>query len=118
MRALSRIRSATRFKPIVYGVSSVAIRRVLYGEAVDLALAHPLTGIGASKCGFYSCGGWGAYPHSTFLQAFAELGVVGGCSANVDRGEPVSPLASLLIQEPVLARGGLLDSMECIFFVL
>ena len=74
----TRIKSDPQCKPIVDGVNSVAIRRVLYQESIDMALQHPLLGVGATNFGRYSCGGLGAYPHSSVLQAFAELGVVGG----------------------------------------
>jgi hypothetical protein len=73
-----RIKSNPRCRPLIEGINSVAIRRVLYQEAIDLTHEHPLTGIGATRFGDYSCGGSGSYPHSTVLQAFAELGVMGG----------------------------------------
>jgi O-antigen ligase len=67
-----------RCQPLVLGFNSVAIRRVLYQEAVDLSVQHPFAGVGASNFGKYSCGGEKSYPHSTVLQAFAELGLFGG----------------------------------------
>ena len=42
-------------------------------------ITTPLIGVGAAKFGHYSC--WTAansYPHSTLLQVFAELGLLGG----------------------------------------
>lgn len=73
-----KTQSAPECKPIFNGLDSVAIRRLLYTEAIELAVQHPLTGVGAARFGSYSCGGPRAYPHSTVLQAFAELGILGG----------------------------------------
>jgi len=74
----ARIKNDPRCKPIVDGVNSIAIRRILYQEAIDLSLQHLQLGVGATNFGHHSCGGVGAYPHSSILQAFAELGVLGG----------------------------------------
>jgi len=71
-------RTDPRCKPLLEGVNSTAIRLVLYREAVDLSLRHPLTGVGAGNFGNHSCAGPKSYPHSTILQAFAELGIIGG----------------------------------------
>lgn len=60
------------------GVNSVTIRRVLLSEAAAMFMAHPLLGVGATRFGERSCVGPGGYPHSTVLQAYAELGLVGG----------------------------------------
>lgn len=68
----------TRCGPLREGVNSIAIRGVLYLEAISLAQQYPLMGVGAARFGDYSCAGSGAYPHSTVLQAFAELGILGG----------------------------------------
>lgn len=65
-------------RPFQEGVNSVAMRWVLYREAVAMFQAVPWTGVGAAMFGRYSCVGVGGYPHSTILQAFAELGIVGG----------------------------------------
>ena len=65
-------------RPFKEGVNSVAMRWVLYHEAVAIFAEHPLYGIGATKFGERSCTGPGWYPHSTILQAFSELGLVGG----------------------------------------
>lgn len=71
-------RDGPRCQPLAAGFNSVAIRRVLYQEAIALSIQYPLAGVGAGNFGKYSCGGEGVYPHSTVLQAFAELGVAGG----------------------------------------
>lgn len=41
-------------------------------------LENPVLGVGADKFGKHSCTGPGWYPHNTLLQAYAELGLVGG----------------------------------------
>jgi hypothetical protein len=74
----ARTKNDPRCKPIVVGIDSIAIRRILYEEAIDLSFQHPQLGVGAANFGRYSCGGLWAYPHSSVLQAFAELGVLGG----------------------------------------
>lgn len=71
-------RDVPRCQPLTEGFNSVAIRRVLYQEAITLSIQYPLTGVGAGNFGNYSCGGERVYPHSTVLQAFAELGLAGG----------------------------------------
>jgi hypothetical protein len=66
-------------QPFRDGVNSVAIRSVLYQEAVAMFTKNPVFGVGATRFGDYSCTGpGGGYPHSTILQGFAELGLVGG----------------------------------------
>lgn len=41
--------------------------------------AHsPIIGVGAARFGDRSCTGASGFPHSTVLQAFSELGLVGG----------------------------------------
>ena len=64
--------------PIMAGTDSVTIRWVLYHEAVAQFLRAPLMGTGAGLFGERSCLGAGGFPHSTVLQSFSELGVVGG----------------------------------------
>ena len=67
-------------QPIIEGVNSIAIRLVLYREAIAMFLENPVFGVGAARFGEQSCVGVGlkSFPHSTVLQAFAELGVIGG----------------------------------------
>lgn len=65
-------------QPFEKGVNSVAIRWVLYREAVAMFMDRPWWGVGAASFGRHSCTGVLGYPHSSILQAFAELGVIGG----------------------------------------
>ncbi len=65
-------------KPLLDGVNSVAIRKVLYFEGIELFTMHPFWGVGATGFGNYSCAGIGSYPHSTLIQALSELGIIGG----------------------------------------
>lgn len=65
-------------RPIEQGTDSVAIRFVLYQEAKEIFTNNPWWGVGAASFGRYSCAGVKGYPHSTILQSFAELGIVGG----------------------------------------
>lgn len=65
-------------KPLKEGINSVAIRWVLYREAMVMFIEHAYIGVGASLFGKYSCTGYGGFPHSTLLQSFAELGLMGG----------------------------------------
>lgn len=62
--------------------NSTAVRYTLYGEAIGLLTANPISGVGAGNFGFYSCfknqGSPFASPHSTVLHVLSELGVVGG----------------------------------------
>ncbi len=69
---------AASCRPIEQGVDSVAIRFVLYQEAKEIFTKSPFWGVGAASFGRYSCAGMMGYPHSTILQSFAELGIVGG----------------------------------------
>lgn len=69
---------AASCRPIEQGTDSVAIRFVLYQEAKEIFTNNPLWGVGAASFGRYSCAGVKGYPHSTILQSFAELGIVGG----------------------------------------
>jgi len=57
--------------------NSIVDRWIHYRSAWEIFLAKPLTGVGANSYGFYSCTGPGWYPHTTILQALAELGVLG-----------------------------------------
>jgi O-antigen ligase len=68
----------TSCQPFRENVNSVAIRWVLYQEAVAMFANNPLFGVGSTRFGECSCTGPGGYPHSTILQAFAELGLIGG----------------------------------------
>lgn len=65
-------------QPFEKGVDSVAMRWVLYREAVAMFMDRPWRGVGAASFGRHSCTGAMGFPHSTILQAFAELGVMGG----------------------------------------
>jgi len=65
-------------RPLKEGTNSVAIRWVLYQEAVAMFTEHSYLGVGAARFGEHSCTGPGGFPHSTILQGFAELGLVGG----------------------------------------
>lgn len=65
--------------PFKQGVDSVAMRRILYQEAIAMFLQKHWLGVGAAAFGWYSCTGPGGFPHSTVLQVFSELGVLGGC---------------------------------------
>jgi len=64
--------------PLEQGINSVAIRWVLYQEAVAMFMNSPWWGVGAASFGQHSCSGEMGYPHSSVLQAFSELGVFGG----------------------------------------
>jgi hypothetical protein len=65
-------------QPFKEGNNSVAMRWVLYREAVAMFMAHPYRGVGAARFGEHSCTGPKGFPHSVILQGFAELGLVGG----------------------------------------
>lgn len=65
-------------KPIEEGKSSVAIRLVFYQEAMAMFERFPLLGVGAARFGAWSCAGIQGFPHSTVMQGFAELGLLGG----------------------------------------
>ncbi|OGU20189.1 MAG: hypothetical protein A2580_04825 [Hydrogenophilales bacterium RIFOXYD1_FULL_62_11] len=58
-------------------MSSVQQRKVLYATAVREFVANPVVGVGAGRFAEVS-GIPGAYPHNSVLQAFTELGVIGG----------------------------------------
>lgn len=72
------ILGAASCKPFEEGVNSVAMRWVLYREALAIFLERPWFGVGAARFGRFSCTGVAGFPHSTILQALAELGIVGG----------------------------------------
>ena len=57
--------------------NSVTDRWVHYQQAIAIFISRPF-GAGANHYGFYSCQGPGAFPHSTLLQVFAELGIIVG----------------------------------------
>jgi len=65
-------------QPIKEGVNSIAIRWVLYQEAMAMFLENPIFGVGAARFGEQSCTGPKGFPHSTIFQVLAELGVSGG----------------------------------------
>ena len=64
--------------PVRRAIHSVAIRHVLYTEAFEIFKLSPIIGVGPGDFGHYSCTGPGGFPHSTLLQAFSELGLIGG----------------------------------------
>ena len=78
--ALQPILGEASCQPIKEGVNSMAIRWVLYREAMVMFSENPVFGVGAARFGEQSCVGVGlkSFPHSTILQGFAELGVIGG----------------------------------------
>lgn len=55
--------------------NSTDIRMALYGQAIDLFLAHPLFGIGLFNFAESFCPT--TFPHSTLLQIAAETGLIG-----------------------------------------
>ena len=65
-------------QPFKENNNSIVIRLVMYREAVAMFLENPVMGVGADRFGERSCIGPGWFPHSTILQAFAELGALGG----------------------------------------
>ena len=71
---------------------SIEIRKILYGEALSMAISAPVFGVGAGEFGERLCRNGVYFPHSTFLQALAELGLWG---------------AGLLLGMAWLAGGGL-----------
>lgn len=58
--------------------NSIDIRSYLYARAGKYFVSHPLAGVGANMFGKGTCLQIYDYPHSTILQAFAELGFLGG----------------------------------------
>ncbi len=65
-------------KDMVNTNNSLSIRWMLYGEAVSMFMEYPIAGVGVARFRDFSCSGLSDYPHSTILQAFAELGLIGG----------------------------------------
>ncbi len=63
---------------IVENVDSLAIRITFMHESIAMLLKNPWFGVGATNFGAHSCLQDVGYPHSVILQAFAELGFVGG----------------------------------------
>jgi hypothetical protein len=85
-------------QPFKEGINSVAMRGVMYREAVAMFLENPVLGVGADRFGERSCTGPGWYPHNTLLQAYAELGLVGGGLLTV-----LMALAAVTLVRPLLA---------------
>lgn len=77
-QALQPILGEASCQPIEEGLNSIAIRWVLYQEAMAMFLDNPIFGVGAARFGEQSCTGPTGFPHSTVLQGIAELGLVGG----------------------------------------
>lgn len=90
-------------RPIEINADSVAIRWVLYQEAMAQFMQAPLMGNGAGLFGERSCLGTGGFPHSTVLQAFSELGLVGGMALVTLLATAVTALFRLLAREKNLA---------------
>jgi len=65
-------------QPFKEGNNSVAMRWVLFREAFSMFMKSPFWGVGPTHFGDCSCLGLGWYPHSTLMQALAELGLLGG----------------------------------------
>ncbi|WP_168069527.1 hypothetical protein [Haematospirillum sp. H1815] len=65
-------------QPFKDGIDSVAMRWVMYREAWAMFMQNQFWGVGVARFGDFSCTGPGWYPHSTILQGFAELGLIGG----------------------------------------
>lgn len=97
-------------KPFQSGMNSVVMRLILYREALDLSLRHPLLGVGAGNFGDHSCAGPKSYPHSTVLQAFAELGVAGG-------GLLLALLASALVAAARALFGSRIAATEAVLWL-
>ncbi len=57
-------------------VDSTPIRIWLFRQGLALAQEYPVAGIGLENYAAYTCPG--AFPHSTVLQSFVELGAFGG----------------------------------------
>jgi len=76
--AADPILGASSCRPFKEGDNSVTIRWVLYREAVAMFVQSPILGVGAARFGERSCAGIQGYPHSTILQGFSELGLIGG----------------------------------------
>lgn len=59
------------------GRGSVGVRLVIYREAVQIALAHPIFGVGPSQMQFHSYFHTGENPHNIFLKNAVDFGFVG-----------------------------------------
>ena len=62
-------------------LNSPQMRTLLYMDALHLFRDAPIWGLGAGNFGHYAPSGGGlsfASPHSTLLQVFSELGIIGG----------------------------------------
>lgn len=57
---------------------SISDRWIHYQTALAIFVKHPVVGVGANHYGDYACTKPGSFPHSTILQAFSELGLIGG----------------------------------------
>jgi O-antigen ligase len=90
-------------RPIEAGTDSVTIRWVLYQEAVAQFIQAPLMGSGAGLFGERSCLGTGGFPHSTVLQSFSELGMVGGIALVTLFATAVITLFKMIAREKNLA---------------
>lgn len=99
-------------QPIIEGVNSIAIRLLLYREAIAMFLENPVFGVGSARFGEHSCVGVGlkSFPHSTVLQGFAELGVAGG-SLLVG----LMILATVSLMRRVIYRGATLNPATDLF---
>ena len=76
-RTSKPVLGADSCRAVDQGINSLAIRWTLYQEAGAIFVNNPFWGVGAASFGRYSCAGEMGFPHSTILQAFAELGIVG-----------------------------------------
>lgn len=65
-------------QPFIERNNSIAMRWLMYQEAIAMFLENPILGVGAGRFGVRSCAGYMGFPHSTILQGVAELGVIGG----------------------------------------
>jgi hypothetical protein len=65
--------------PIVYGVNSLSWRLNMWRYALDLALDHPITGIGLGAFPTYSprLVGFAVTPHNDVVRVLVETGVLG-----------------------------------------
>ena len=59
------------------GRGSVGVRLVIYREAVQIALANPIFGVGPSQMQFHSYFITGENPHNIFLKNAVDFGVIG-----------------------------------------
>ena len=59
------------------GLRSVGVRLIVYREAVQIALANPIFGVGPSQMQFHSYFITGENPHNIFLKNAVDFGLVG-----------------------------------------